>query len=68
VVDLASDDRPQAHRRGSGLRVLYDPNLRAGRWPDAGHMLAVARDALEHVTLVKANADEAAALTGAASP
>ncbi len=46
-----------------GWQVLYDPNLRDGRWSDEEEMLAVARAALNDVTIVKANAAEAAALT-----
>jgi fructokinase len=51
-----------------GWRVLYDPNLRQGRWPDRELMLRVASDALAGVTVVKANRDEAALLTGEAEP
>ena len=51
-----------------GWRVLYDPNLRRARWPDADQMLSVAREALGRVTVVKANADEAIALTGESDP
>jgi fructokinase len=58
----------KATAAGRAWRVLYDPNLRGGRWPDTDHMLAVARAALAHVTVVKANADEAAALTGEPDP
>jgi sugar/nucleoside kinase (ribokinase family) len=49
-----------------GWQVLYDPNLRRGRWNGEEEMLAVARAALKDVTVVKANAAEAAALTGEA--
>jgi fructokinase len=49
---------------GCGWSVLYDPNLRPNRWPDAATMLAVAGAPLKDVTVVKANAAEAAALTG----
>jgi len=51
-----------------GWRVLFDPNLRAGRWPARETMLEVALAALAGVTVVKANAAEAAALTGVAGP
>jgi fructokinase len=47
-----------------GWRVLYDPNLRGDRWADRGKMLELARAALDDVTVVKANAPEASALTG----
>jgi fructokinase len=51
-----------------GWRVLYDPNLRQGRWPDRGVMVGVASDALAGVSVVKANRDEAALLTGEPEP
>jgi fructokinase len=49
-------------------RVLYDPNLRDDRWHDRRAMLEIARDALVGVTVVKANAVEAIALTGERGP
>ena len=49
-----------------GWQVLYDPNLRHGRWGGETEMLGVTRAALNDVTVVKANAAEAAALTGEA--
>jgi sugar/nucleoside kinase (ribokinase family) len=52
----------------AGWRVLYDPNLRERRWPGRGEMLAVAREGLRDVGVVKANAAEAAALTGVEDP
>ncbi len=67
-----ADRRLLAHLKAAaasrGWRVLYDPNLRAGRWEDGSRMLEVARDALRDVTVVKANAAEAAALTGNSEP
>jgi fructokinase len=51
-----------------GWRVLYDPNLRLGRWAERELMLRVASDALAGVTVVKANREEAALLTGEADP
>ena len=58
--------------KGAGLergwRVLYDPNLRQGRWPDPELMLRVASYALAGVTVVKANREEAVLLTGEAEP
>jgi fructokinase len=53
---------------GSGWHVLFDPNLRAGRWEDAGLMIDVALEALAEVSVVKANAEEASALTGEREP
>jgi fructokinase len=49
-------------------QVLYDPNLREGRWVDRDRMLEIARNALGDVTVVKANAEEASALTGEPEP
>ncbi len=67
-----ADRRLLAHLKAiaasRGWRVLYDPNLRAGRWDDGSRMLEVARDALRDVTVVKANAAEAAVLTGSSEP
>jgi fructokinase len=54
--------------RRRGWQVLYDPNLRAGRWESETAMLEVARAAMSDVTVVKANATEAAALTDEADP
>jgi fructokinase len=53
---------------GLGWRVLYDPNLRANRWPDRKLMVGVAKDALAGVTVVKANRPEAVLLTGEEEP
>jgi fructokinase len=58
--------KADAARRG--WQVLYDPNLRAGRWEGEAFMLEVARAAMGDVTVVKANAAEAAALTGETDP
>ena len=52
----------------SGWLVLFDPNLRPVRWRDHEQMLAVVRAALEGVTVVKANLDEALQLSGADEP
>jgi fructokinase len=51
-----------------GWCVLYDPNLRENRWADAATMLQIAGAPLKDVTVVKANAAEARALTGEADP
>jgi fructokinase len=48
----------------AGWQVLFDPNLRAGRWRDERFMRDVAIGAIEGVAVVKANAAEALALTG----
>ena len=49
-------------------RILYDPNLRPGRWPDRDVMLEIAIEALAGVSVVKANRDEAALLTRETEP
>ena len=51
-----------------GWLVAYDPNLRPVRWADPDRMLEVARGALPGATLVKANLDEARALSGRERP
>jgi sugar/nucleoside kinase (ribokinase family) len=48
----------------AGWQVLFDPNLRAGRWQEERLMHDVALGAIEGVAVVKANAAEAVALTG----
>jgi fructokinase len=60
VADLVGAARPR------GWQVLFDPNLRAGRWQAESAMHQVALEAMEGVTVVKANASEAVALTGLA--
>jgi fructokinase len=51
-----------------GWRVLYDPNLREARWPGRQAMLEAASGALAGATVVKANREEAALLTGEREP
>ena len=63
-VTIGARDRALA----SGWLVLYDPNLRPVRWSDRDRMLAAARAALEGVTVVKTNIDEARALSGCHEP
>jgi sugar/nucleoside kinase (ribokinase family) len=70
---IAPNDRERmrslkAAAAAAGWHVLYDPNLRHGRWADRREMLDVALDALRDVAVVKPNADEARALTGEATP
>jgi fructokinase len=48
----------------SGALLVYDPNLRERRWPATGEMLIAARAAIPDCTVVKANREEAQALTG----
>ncbi len=47
-----------------GWTVLYDPNLRPGRWPDDETMRAETLAQLDGCTVVKANLDEARSLSG----
>ena len=51
-----------------GWRVLFDPNLREGRWTDRGEMLSVAIEAVAGTTVVKANRSEAALMTDIEEP
>jgi sugar/nucleoside kinase (ribokinase family) len=51
-----------------GWQVLFDPNLRASRWPQEAVMHDVALGAIEGVSVVKANTAEALALTGTGDP
>jgi len=48
--------------------VLFDPNLRLGRWRSTEDALAVTRTGVEGAFLVKANRDEAQLLTGEDDP
>jgi fructokinase len=52
----------------AGWQVLFDPNFRAARWPEAGVMREVAIGAVEGVTVVKTNAIEALTLTETSDP
>jgi fructokinase len=51
-----------------GWRLLYDPNLRENRWPSRDAMVRTAVGLVAGVTVVKANRQEAALLTGEDDP
>ncbi len=51
-----------------GLPVIFDPNLRPGRWGNPGRATTVARDCVPGAFLVKANRAEAKLLTGESDP
>jgi len=56
-----------AHARAleRGIPVVFDPNLRPGRWhPNPARAVSVARELVRGAFLVKANRAEATALTG----
>ncbi len=59
-----------AHARALelGLPVVFDPNLRPGRWDNPGRATTVARDCVPGAFLVKANRSEARLLTGEDDP
>lgn len=59
-----------AHARAldRGLPVIFDPNLRPGRWANRGRATTVARECVPGAFLVKANRAEAQALTGESDP
>jgi len=59
-----------AHARALelGLPVVFDPNLRPGRWRNPGRATTVARECVPGAFLVKANRDEARRLTGETDP
>ncbi|CAA9475208.1 MAG: hypothetical protein AVDCRST_MAG53-245 [uncultured Solirubrobacteraceae bacterium] len=59
-----------AHARALelGLPVVFDPNLRPGRWSNPGRATTVARECVPGAFLVKANRREAELLTGEADP
>ncbi len=52
----------------AGVPVIYDPNLRPGRWENPTRAVSVARGLVQDAFLVKANRSEATALTGEADP
>jgi fructokinase len=52
----------------AGKHLLFDPNLRMRRWPDAHEPLEITRAALEGATLLKVNRAEAELLTGLDDP
>jgi fructokinase len=47
-----------------GRPVLFDPNLRLGRWPNPGRAASVVRECLPEAFLVKCNRTEAELLSG----
>jgi fructokinase len=51
-----------------GKHVLFDPNLRMGRWPEPGEAIALTTAALAGTTLLKVNRSESELLTGLADP
>lgn len=51
-----------------GRPVIFDPNLRPGRWANPGRATTVARECVPGAFLVKANRSEAQALTGESDP
>lgn len=53
---------------GAGVPVVFDPNLRPGRWANAARAVSVAREYVDGAFLVKANRAEATALTGEQDP
>ena len=59
-----------AHARALelGLPVVFDPNLRPGRWGNPGRATTIARDCVPGAFLVKANRAEARLLTGEPDP
>jgi sugar/nucleoside kinase (ribokinase family) len=52
----------------AGVPVIYDPNLRPGRWDNPTRAVSVARGLVQDAFLVKANRSEATALTGESDP
>ncbi|MBI5494252.1 MAG: carbohydrate kinase [Deltaproteobacteria bacterium] len=57
--------RLRAAARAGGLPISVDVNLRPGVWPSVRANVTAVRRALDGVDVVKANLDEARALTGA---
>lgn len=51
-----------------GKPVVFDPNLRIGRWGNAARATSVARECVAGALLVKANRDEARLLSGESDP
>lgn len=60
----------EARRRAleHDVPVIFDPNLRPGRWANPARAVSVARGCVSGAFLVKANRSEAAALTGERDP
>lgn len=63
-VTLAARETALAHE----VPVIFDPNLRPGRWTNPARAVSVARGCVEGAFLVKANRAEAAAITGERDP
>ncbi|MCW2996754.1 MAG: PfkB domain protein [Solirubrobacterales bacterium] len=63
-ITLAARDRALSR----GIPVLFDPNLRPGRWANPTRAVSVARGLVKDAFLVKANWVEATALTGERDP
>lgn len=51
-----------------GVPIVFDPNLRPGRWANAARAVSVARGCVEGAFLVKCSRSEATALTGEEDP
>ncbi|WP_354699994.1 Fructokinase [Paraconexibacter sp. AEG42_29] len=64
AVTLAARDAALA----GGVPVVYDPNLRPGRWANTARAVSVARGCVEDAFLVKCSHSEATALTGEEDP
>ncbi len=52
----------------AGKRVLFDPNVRIGRWADEQQAVRLVGEVLDHATLLKVNRAEAQLLTGEPDP
>ena len=59
--------RARDHALDQGWDVVFDPNLRAPRWGSETEMLETARSMVGGCSVVKANVEEARALTGSGS-
>jgi len=51
-----------------GRPIVYDPNLRLGRWPSEAAAVEAARGCVEGAFLLRCNRDESRLLTGEADP
>jgi fructokinase len=66
---VAEDERAMTHAardraRAAGKPVILDPDLRADRWRSTSAAVEIVGGSVDGAFLVKANADEARALTG----
>lgn len=66
--ERASTQAAHARALELGLPVVFDPNLRPGRWSNPSRATTVARECVPGAFLVKANREEARLLTGEADP